>query len=428
MRSFCSSLPKSCGVYLFLDASGQVIYIGKAVDLRSRVSSYFASRARLGPKTRALVSRIDRVKTIKVGSELEALLLEARLVKHFKPRFNVELKDGKSYPFIKVTREKVPKVGLTREVKNDGARYFGPFPDVSAVRRALKLLRKMFPFRTCARLPQKPCLYFHLDLCLAPCTRGDVYRDCRRNIRYLLMFLRGKKRRVLKELEQEMQERIRLEDFESAQAIRSQIENIKYITQPTRPPKDYIENPNLLEDQRWEEMESLRRVLGVRYPLSAIRYHMIEAFDVSSISGKQAVGSMTVFVNGEPEKSSYRRFKIRMKERPDDTAMLGEVLRRRFKHAEWPKPDLVVVDGGAGQLGVATKVLKEVDLNIPVIGLAKKQEEVYIPKNEKRRAKSKKLRLPKNSPALHLIQRIRDEAHRFALAYHRKLRLKKLTT
>lgn len=360
-----------------------------------------------------MVSQIKNVDYILVESELEALLLEANLIKKYQPKFNVDWKDGKAYPFIKITiAEKYPRVTTARRREKNGAKYFGPYPNIKKMYSILRLLRRMFPYRSCRLLPFLPCLYYHLHLCPAPCFLE--VKDYRKTIRHLIFFLEGKKRRILLNLKGEMKKAGEREDFEKASEIKKQIEKIEYLAL-IRQPGEYLINPNLLADKRQKEIDDLRQLLMANFPFLISNLSRIEGYDVSNISGSLATGAMVVLTNGEEDKGQYRKFKIKFKKTPDDVAMIKEVLERRLKHPEWPLPDLIVIDGGKGQVSGALKVLREKKVLIPCLGLAKRLEEVVFPQG-------KILHLGRDSSAFHLLQRIRDEAHRFALAYHRKLR------
>lgn len=433
-------IPHHPGVYLFQNSRGRVIYVGKAIDLRNRVSSYFQKSAKLLPRTKLLVDNITGFEVIKVESEIEALILEANLIKKHRPYYNVRLKDDKDFLYIKITKEQYPSVQLARTKDLPGAKkYFGPFPDSRAARTTYKLLRKIFPYRTCTPGVGKACFYYHIGLCLGPCLGVISPQDYSRMIRRLIYFLEGKKEQVVRELTYEMNNAARKLEFERAGALKRQIDSIVYVTTQTTLISRYMENPNLIDDLKDQALSELAEAVG----LSGRHLTRIEAYDNSNIQGTHAVSSMVVFTRGEPDKSQYRRFKIRTVKGVDDYKMMKEVLTRRFKKLALPPklassrldrkfmdvnadlsfeavPDLIIVDGGRGQLSVASQVLTELNLALPVIGLAKRLEEIYLPGNPV------PLRLSKNSPALKIVQYLRDEAHRFAINYHRKLRNKAL--
>lgn len=391
--------------------------MGKAKNLKNRVSSYFVDSLLL-EKTRVLVSQIHAIKITVVESELESLLLEAFYIKKFTPRYNLRLTDGKSYPLIRITIKDIyPKILIARRFEDKSSLYFGPYPSSKDVRMVLKLLRRIFPFQNVLHHPKRPCLYYHLGLCPCPEVFNslELKTHYKKSIRHIIQFLEGKTKQVIKELEKERDLASKNENFEDAQTIQKQINAIAYITSPTHKPFEYELNPNLTSDLREKELYDLRLHLkGVNVNIQ--RLIRIECFDISNISGKYSVGSMVVFTNGEKDSSQYRRFRIKKTTGiPNDFAAMQEVLARRLKHLEWELPDLLIVDGGKGQISSAQKALKDLNINIPLIGLAKREEIIIT-------SDFKEIKLPRNSESLHLVQRIRDEAHRFAITYHKKLR------
>lgn len=408
-------MPSDPGVYFFEDNNGDVIYVGKAKNLKKRVASYFTHLDKLGPKTQTLVSQIAKVKTIKVESEIESLLLEVNFIQKLKPKYNIRFADSKAYPLIRITiKDEYPKVLTARKTSDKRSIYFGPYPNVGAMRLVLKITRRIFPYQSVVNHPKKLCLYNHLGLCPCPQILNDkLYK---KNIRHLVNFLRGNTKKVVRDLEKEKKENVKKEEFENAAKIQRKLEAIKLITSPFYKPFQYEENPNLTSDLRREELVELQKILNP-YGLKIRLPRKIECFDVSLISGKYATGSMVVFTNAEKTPSLYRRFKIRYSGIASDFAMIEEVVRRRLNHPEWEIPDLMIVDGGKGQVSSALKVLREKNQETPLIGLAKREETVVV-------QNFSQIKLPHDSPALHLLQRIRDEAHRFAIAYHRKLRSK----
>lgn len=416
------SLPEDPGVYLYYNADKHVIYVGKAINLKNRVKSYFQKSEALGPKTQALVSNIAFMETIKVESEIEALLLEAELIKLHKPRYNIELKDDKSPIYIKIsTSEEIPRISTVRREQLPGEAYFGPYPSSSSAKQVLRLLRRIFPYRSCQVLPKKPCLYYHLKLCDAPCVGHISPDDYNKRIKQIILFLQGKKKQLLRDLEKEMKLYIEDLKFEEAGLIKSQIDAIHYVTQTFKNPIEYIENPNLIEDERQQTLQELADALS---PYLAINPpQRIECYDISNIQGTNAVGAMTVATEGEINKREYRKFKIRMPESPNDFAMHQEMLRRRLQHDEWPMPDLIIIDGGKGQVTATLEVMAQSGKNIPLVGIAKRFEEIVIRTDNGFAS----VVLPRNSKALHLIQNLRDEAHRFGITYHRLLRSKNQT-
>lgn len=346
------------------------------------------------------------------------MLLEANLIQKYLPKYNVRFADNKSYPLIRITtKDKYPKVLFARRMDDKNSVYFGPYPNTAAMRIVLRIARRIFPFQSVLHHPNKLCLYNHLGLC--PCPEVTKDESYRKNILHLAHFLEGKTKKVLKELEKEMTSLSQAEKYEMAREVQKRIEAIKLVTSPIYRPFEYEENPNLRSDVRSEQLESLRKILEEN-KVTIDLPKRIECYDISIISGKFATGSLVVFTDGEKDSSWYRRFRIRRSfGKNDDFAMMSEVLGRRFNHPEWPLPDLIIVDGGKGQVSTAEKVLIERNLSIPLIGLVKKEEVIITPD-------FKEIKLPKDSKVLHLIMRIRDEAHRFAITYHRKLRSKAL--
>jgi excinuclease ABC subunit C len=415
IRIQAEKLPEKPGVYLFKDGKGRTIYVGKSVNLRDRLKSYLQPKICLGPKTATMVQETREVDHILVYSEIEALLLEASLIKKHQPKYNVIWKDDKSPLYIKITvGDKIPLVTTARrEKERPGILLFGPFPRASVTRGVLKTIRRVFPYCQHKNI-QKSCLWVHLGLCPDP-YRTDP-KNYRKNIKNIVIFLGGQHKKVVFKLEKEMKISSSKEDFENASRIKKQIEDIKYLTQVYHKPEEFLERPTLYQDLQEQRLKDLAGSLNLKkIP------RRIEAFDISNIGGREASGSLIVFQDGKKDKSCYRRFKIKSKKTPDDITMIKEVLKRRLGN-DWPLPDLIVVDGGVGQLNAILGVLDEFGLDIPTIALAKRQEEIYLPK------KIKTMRLKKDSLALQLIQELRDEAHRFALSYHRKLRAKAFLT
>jgi excinuclease ABC subunit C len=557
LKEQVSSIPAKPGVYLMKDQKGKVIYVGKAVNLRNRVRSYFHASADHSPKTHYLKQDIADLDFIVTASELEALILECNLIKKYQPRYNVRLKDDKRYPYIKITwQEPYPRIYTVRRMQNDGAKYYGPFTATWAVSQTLDLLRKIFPYLTCKReitgQDKRACLYYHIGRCPGPCIGAVSQEEYRALVSQICRFLEGKSEEIIDDLRAQMMAASERLEFERAAALRDQIEALERVIErqrivsSARADEDviafarqdgdacvqvffirrgkligreyfvlegtadedtrqiitsfvkqfydkaaYVPSEILLQSDVDEAMiiqSWLRSKRGTRVTLKVPQRgqkkelvqmaaenaaetlaHLraqwlldegksvealaelqeqlelaqpparIECYDISNIQGQAATGSMVVFVKGVPRKSDYRRFKIRTVEGADDYAMMQEVLRRRFRRAaretrekgEWVKdeawtmlPDLVVVDGGKGQLNAALEVLDEYDLReaVPVVGLAKEREEIFVPD------RSEPILLPRGSQGLFLVQRIRDEAHRFALQYHRRLREKKTLT
>lgn len=427
------------------------MYVGKAKELRARVSSYFQQLGILEEKTRILVSQIKSIKAIVVESELESLLLEAHLIKKYRPKYNIRLSDDKMYPLIRVTlKDKYPAVLYARRSDDPNSIYFGPFPSAVTVKSVLKTIRRIFPFQSTSNHPKRICLYNHLGLC--PClpthdTEEDR-KEYKKNIRQIIKFLEGETRSIVRDLEKERDEESKSEKFEKAANLQKKIDALTYITQPFRKPFEYDLNPNLRSDNRQLELRGLQEALTSK-GLITDQLSKIECYDISNIQGTNATASMVVLTDGEIDKNNYRKFKIKKGGKPNDFAMMAETLKRRLKHTEWEYPDLLIVDGGKGQVSAALDVFKESNITIPLIGLAKREETIIIPIDQKNFTKPEgispvsssnerfhsklyganednfiEVSLPKNSPSLHLIQRIRNEAHRFAITYHRKLRSK----
>lgn len=386
--------------------------------MRTRVSSYFARNTSLGEKTRLLVTNIEKIRYVLVNSEVESLLLEAAFIKKYNPLFNVRLTDGKDYPLIRITvNDEYPKVLIARKQSDPKSLYFGPYPNTRAMRMVIATIRKIFPFLSTYSHPKGFCLYFHIGLCPCP----QIYKTHQKKasygktIKYIIDFLNGKTQKIIINLEKERNNLVSTEYFEKARLIQQKIDAIKLITSPFYKPFEYEVNPNLTEDLRKSEINDLVLQLK-KNGVNVEKLQRIECYDISNISGSKATGSMVVFENGEKDTSLYRRFRIKTKTPgPNDYLMLKEVLTRRLNHAEWKMPDLIIVDGGKGQVSYALSAVSEKKMNIPVVGLAKRFEIIIT-------NTFKEVRLPYDSEALKLVMRIRDEAHRFAITYHRKLR------
>ena len=514
------NLPKKPGVYIMKNANDEIIYIGKAKNLLNRVRSYFREKLDR-PKTQILMSHFDSLEYIITNSEKEALILEANLIKKHHPRYNIQLKDDKRYPYVKITDEKFPRLVITRNITKKGI-YYGPFTDVGSVKKTVKFLKSLFKIRTCRNM-DGPCLNSQIDLCLAPCTNNITQEEYSKIINKIDLFFQGKYSIIVRNLKKEMNEAALNEEYEKAAVLRDQITsieeimekqfvdlidddldqdviaiaqgkiNIVVIIMPVRNGKitgrddflmsgseydstseiisafiqqyygytrhvpkqillsEDIEDKKLLEewlsDLRGNKVHikvpqkgvKLRLVKMAQKNAEIIQHQkkklenslielkkylkldklprVIEGYDISNISGKFAVGSKVSFLDAKPNKSKYKRFKIETPG-PNDFAMMKELLTRRFKLLESDsEPDLIVIDGGKGQLGMACEVLEEFNLShIPIIGLAKEFEEIYLPNL------SKPIIIPENNKALHLLQQVRDESHRFAITYHRKLR------
>ncbi|MBI5873132.1 MAG: excinuclease ABC subunit UvrC [Candidatus Omnitrophica bacterium] len=441
--------PGSPGVYLMKDKSGEVIYVGKALSLKKRVASYFL-KSLASIKTQVMMASVDKVEYIETPSEYDALILEDRLVKQYKPRFNISLKDDKSFPYIKVTREEFPRVfigrrdtrpnrtlakrtakcapfggGMGRYCRkqtlvtplkgevcaascgkdDEDADYFGPYISAKLLRRALAILRKGFPFCSCRRFPKKTCLHYHLELCPGPCQGKISRKRYLKIIRGLEDFLTKKDSDLIEEMSRAMRALVKEERFEEAARVRDRLEALSVFVSLKK-----------IDDRKVIAIDPDLKRLGLKK--EPVR---VETFDISNISGKQAVGSMVSFCKGKPDKDNYRRFKIRKVSGIDDYAMMREVVRRRYERllvGSAPFPDLIVIDGGKGHLDAAQSVLKELKADIPIIAIAKSQDLIYTVYQKL------PVKLGRDSVMLRLIQRARDEAHRFALKYHRLLRTK----
>jgi len=395
------NLPKTAGVYIMKSAKGEILYVGKAASLKSRVSSYFTGYK--SAKTEKLVDKIADIDFIECQSPQQALILEAALIKEKKPKYNISLRDNKSYPYIEITKEKFPRIFISRPKKKTNSILFGPYPAAQSLKPALETIRRIFPYCSCRRYPKKPCLFYHLNLCPGPCAGKVSVADYKENIDNICKILRGERKELIKKLKKQMQQLAKEKKFEAAAKLRDKLAAVESL---------YAGRP------RQHQLLSLKEILSLpRIPLH------IEAIDISSLGRFDSVGSLVVFKDGIADKSLYRRFLIRQANKKDDYAMIEEVARRRYSRLQRESkqmPDLIIVDGGLGQVNKASKVLKELKLSIPVIGIAKRNEEVWFP------GKDIPLRIPKSSPCLHLIQRVRDEAHRFAHNYQLIRRKKKM--
>ncbi len=406
-------IPHKPGVYIYKDSAGKILYVGKAIDLYHRVASYFRGSPS-DSKTAALVERIISVETIIVESELEALVLEANLIKKHLPPYNIRLTDDKDYLYIKVTKEEFPRILTARKSELKGAKdYFGPFPSSRTVRETLKKLRRIFPW--CANpYGKRPCFYYHLGQCPGPCAGKIDSKEYNKIINLFRKFMDGKKTELVDSLTRKMQEQAEKQQFEGAQALKKILTGLEYLTQSNRA-HVYLENPNFLEDQNKLAVAQLKKDLNL-----SVFPERIECYDISNIQGQQAVGSLVVLTAGDIDKKWYRKFKIHPpagggENKPNDVGMMAEMLQRRLKHNEWPKPDLILVDGGKGQVNAVVGEVAKKGWGVPVFGLAKRMEWLYS-------SEGQVVKLPRVSLSLRLLQKIRDEAHRFAISYHRKLR------
>jgi len=426
-----SALPHTPGVYLMRDRQGQILYVGKARDLAKRVGSYFIARSDHSAKVAALVASIHHVDYLPTESEREALILEQGLIRRLQPHFNTMWKDDKSYPHVKLTwKEDFPRMFLTRKTPRDGSLYFGPYPDVSLVRKLLRYLWKqhLFPLRPCRYefseanlLPlekAKHCLYYHTKECPAPCV-GRISKDDYRQIaKDAKLFFRGNFKPLLATWQKEMEEASKVQNYERAAQLRDNLSALEHMEE--RVTVRQIDLSEVVDRvDRSRAITDLQKALDLKRP--PIR---IECFDISHFQGMETVASMVAFERGEPKKDDYRKFKIKTVQGIDDFASMAEVVGRRYRRLLAEKsrlPDLVLIDGGKGQLTAAQAALVTIlgKASPPVASLAKEEEELFIPQ------KSQSIRLPKDSAALHLLQRVRDEAHRFAITFHRQRRAKR---
>ncbi len=416
-------LPQTPGVYLFYDKK-KVIYVGKAINLKNRLSSYFQINLLL--KTKNMVESSDSLKYIKVNSEIEALLLEAELIKKYKPKYNIVLKDDKSPLYIVITKEEFPRVLTVRKlfaINYSLLALFGPFPNSYQVKQILRIIRKIIPFSD-HKLGKKPCLYSHLGLC-NPCPNTikmlnsksqilNLTKHYTKNITRIKLILSRKFNSVRVALKKEMDNLSKAQKYEEAKLIRDKIRTLDYITQERIDSEKFLENPNLTEDIRNRELKSFLEILNSILQITNLV--RIECYDISHLAGVKATASMVVAINGEMDNSFYRHFKIRQKKSQSDYHSMEELARRRINNfKKWGKPDLIIVDGGLGQVRVFAKSLK--NYRIPVIGIAKNPDHLVFSNGKKVKIKG---------PALNLVQRLRDEAHRFARRLHHKLISKSL--
>ena len=407
--SIIDSLPDTCGVYLLKDKDGHIIYIGKSNSIKKRVSAH------LRTKLNAKISSADYIRT---KGELSALILEARLIKKYKPRYNISMRDDKQYPYIKLTlSEDYPALKIARKTENDGSAYFGPFKSGTA-RQLLKTASRIFGLRDCSsgvfKKRRQPCLNYYMKKCQAPCTGGISKRKYAVRVHQAKRFLEAGPEKLAEEMKQRMEEASAKNNFELAATLRDKLYLMeKSIDMPINTIRKFRSH------DKKEVMEDLMHKLDL--PKLPAR---IEAFDISNTGPFQTVGAMAVFVNGAPHKAHYRRFKISTASLPDDIAAIYETVFRRYSGSlkeQLPFPDLVVIDGGAGQRGSAEKALKDAGVSqLKLISIAKKNEDIYISQ------KVPHLILPKDSKALLLLRALRDEVHRFAVSYHRSRRRKAL--
>jgi excinuclease ABC subunit C len=422
--------PTTPGVYLMKDAQGVVVYVGKAKNLRGRASHYFTRAAAEDPRTAELVKVIADVDYLEAPTEVDALLLEARLVKDVQPRFNVELKDDKTFPYLQIrTREDFPRVEFTRKPRRRGVKLYGPFTSAKGLRQAMQVLQRVFQFRTCtldiraddARWRWfRPCLLHSIRQCTAPCNLRVTKEEYRKQIRALRLVLEGKKDRLIAEMEREMHEASAALQFEKAVRLRDDIAALRKLSQ--RGEVDRDPQPEVFPIDPRKGLLGLRKVLGLQ-----ATPRTIEGIDIAHLAGQETVAALVSFIDGLPFKAGYRRFRIQTVQGVDDFASIREVVSRRYRKAgdkeaggEDVFPDIVLIDGGKGQLNAALDAFRLLGREPPcLLSLAKREEEVFRPGD------AEPLRLSRRSAALRLLQYVRDEAHRFAQHYHHILRRKK---
>ncbi|HRZ87404.1 MAG TPA: excinuclease ABC subunit UvrC [bacterium] len=422
IREKLKKLPLSPGVYIMRGADGGIIYIGKAVSLRKRVSSYFQKKGYVEPKTRAMAADVADLECVPLKSEEEALLLEAKLIREFQPKYNIALRDDKRYPMLRLSmNETFPRFTIVRFPKDDGAEYFGPYTDSTGLKKVVMLIQGIFKLRGCShpvlqKEHAKHCMYAKIGACLRPCLgeiSPEAYRDL---IGEAVLIVQGYGARLIGRLKLEMRRRALLHEYEEAAKLRDSIRGLDSVI------GSYARNINMYRriapDLR-RGLDELGRALSL-----ACAPEWIEALDISNISGVMAVGAVAVFRNGVPSTDDYRRFRIKEVEGIDDYRMMQEMVRRRYsrlKEGGGRLPGLILIDGGKGHLSAALSVLDGLGLaGMPVASIAKQNEEVFLP------GRDEPVILEKDSPALYLLQHIRDEAHRFAITYHRRIRSKRI--
>lgn len=396
------TVPDRPGVYFFKDRQGTILYVGKALSLAKRVRSYWQPGRPLTAKLTQLVRQIADLDWIVTGSEAEALLFESSLIKENQPKYNVSLRDDKSYPYLKITsEEEFPRLFIGRGTGEAGVQTIGPFANATLLHQAFRAIRQVIPFRTCRTLPKRACLDYHLRLCSAPC-EGKISRtDYQQNLSSIFRLMEGRKREVLDDLQRKMREAAQDRRYEDAARFRDQVAGLQQLNPR---PRQFVPANALADLQSVLRLKKLPR--------------RIEGFDVSNIFGREAVGSMVAFRDGRSWKEGYKRFKIKTVPGIDDYSMMKEIVRRRYDEG-FDLPDLVLIDGGKGHLHAALEVLQELKLDLPVVGIAKEFEQLFLP------GQREPIALPPQSSALQLLQRVRDEAHRFAIGYHRLLRGKR---
>ncbi|MBI4358156.1 MAG: excinuclease ABC subunit UvrC [Candidatus Omnitrophica bacterium] len=414
VREKIQALPQTPGVYLFKGKRDELLYIGKARDLRARVLSYFRDRTH-SPKIAVLLGRISDVDVIETQTEVDALLLEAQLVRKHEPKYNTQLKDDKSYPLLKLSGDRFPRLVVTRNKSDRKATYYGPYTDAKLLREAVRIINSLFPIRKCQTLPKRACLYYHIGQCVAPCIKPEVKPRYDWLIDEIKSFLKGGRKSLIDYLTERMKKAASEYRFEDAQFFKDQIEALGWF----RKKRFHLKHP--------EGGIGLRGTMELKQALHLERLpEKIVCFDVSNIQGSEAVASKVCFYRELSNPMEYRRYKIKTVSGIDDYAMIAEAVRRMVRGIkegrESAMPDLILIDGGRGHLNAAKEVLdSERCSEVEVISIAKRFEFVFTPKMKD------PVVFPPDSSALRLLQKIRDEAHRFAIAYHRRLREKKLT-
>ena len=423
-----SKFPKTPGVYLFQDQRGRVLYVGKAKNLRARAGSYFLKAAAEDPRTMQLVREAYDIDYLDADSEVDALLMEARLIKDIQPLFNRDLRDDKTYPYLQITtHEDFPRVEITREPKTSAVKLYGPFASAGSLRGALQVLQRIFKFRTCSLDIDegdsrwrwfRPCLLASIDQCTAPCNLRISKEDYRRDLARLRTFLEGGRKKVLAQMTAEMEEASKNLKYEKAARLRDEIDLLNRLNE--RGELEEHAQPEVFYVDPKKGLAGLQKVLKLPE-----QPRIIEGIDIAHLAGQETVASVVQFLDGLPFKPGYRRMRIREVEGVDDFASIREAVARRYGRPAEPdqaRPDIVLIDGGKGQLGRAMEAFAALDIEPPtVISLAKKEELVYRP------GESEPLRLSRHSFALRLLQYVRDESHRFAQHYHHLLRSKKAT-
>ncbi len=434
-----SILPLKPGVYFYKDKSGEIIYIGKAAILRNRVRQYFQKSRYRDPKTDALIREIDDLEWMEVESEIDALFLEAELIRRYLPRYNILLRDDKALVYVRIDYDSdYPTVSFTRRPLDDGARYFGPYMSVLAIRQALKLLRRVFPYATKRQPNQKRAsLHYHLGLDPGLEEGRTTLEEYRANLRKLIAYITGKRLSIVKDIEKEMKQAAKNEDFEQAAKLRDQLNSLKRLSQQI-----VFSDKEFLDISKDQGLNELSELLSLKhFP------KRIEGYDISHMQGSDVVASMVVFTNGVSNKTQYRKFKTK-NDINNDFFNMNETIYRRFSpnHINgWGAPDLVLIDGGKGQLDAAIKARDQRESkDVPFIGLAKREEQIVIDINRSevvlnhdcmRRLRGHAVMsdnyilvtLPKSSNVVKLLQRVRDESHRFAVSYHSTLKTKRVT-